>query len=94
MICDNFIDNEFLSYLVVDYNEEDYIKEINRLKKLGIDEYNYYEVEGFTKYELIFRATRDGMTYNDFYNRCNKQGPTIVLIKNERGNIYFKKIKS
>jgi len=53
MICDNFIDNEFLSYLVVDYNEEDYIKEINRLKKLGIDEYNYYEVEGFTKYELI-----------------------------------------
>ena len=54
MICDDFIDNQFLSYLVVDYNEEEYEKEIERLKKIGIKEYkNYYNVTGFTKYQLV-----------------------------------------
>ena len=42
----------------------------------------------FQKLELLFRASRDGMTYNNFYNKCNEQGPTIVLIKNKKDNIF------
>lgn len=53
MLCDDFLDQQFLSYLVIDYNEEDYSKEINRLNKLGIEEYNYYGVTGFTNYKLV-----------------------------------------
>ena len=53
MLCDDFWDKQFLSYLVIDYNEEDYNKEIERLEKLGIEEYNYYGVTGFTNYKLV-----------------------------------------
>ena len=53
MLCDDFLDQQFLSYLVIDYNEEDYNKEIERLNKIGIEEYNYYGVTGFTNYELV-----------------------------------------
>ncbi len=54
MICDDFLDQQFLSYLVVEYNEEDYQKEIKRLKEYGIKEYKgIYGVTGFTNYELV-----------------------------------------
>lgn len=54
MICDDFLDQQFLSYLVVDYNEEDYKKEIERLTNYGIKKYKgYYNVTGFTNYELV-----------------------------------------
>ena len=44
----------------------------------------------FQKLELLFRASRDGMTYNNFYNKCNEQGPTIVLIKNKKDNYFWR----
>ena len=53
MLCDNFLDQQFLSYLVVDYDEENYNKEISRLKEIGIEKYNYYGATGFTNYELV-----------------------------------------
>ena len=53
MINESFIDDQYLSYLVVDYDEKSYQKEIERLKKLGIEKYNYYEVTGFTNYKLL-----------------------------------------
>ena len=53
MINESFIDDQYLSYLVIDYDEESYKKEIERLKKLGIEKYNYYGVTGFTNYELV-----------------------------------------
>ena len=53
MINESFIDDQYLSYLVVDYDESSYKKEIERLNKIGIEKYNYYEVTGFTNYELI-----------------------------------------
>ena len=28
------------------------------------------------------------MTHKNFYEKCNEQGPTIVLIKNQKGNIF------
>jgi len=40
---------------------------------------------GYKKMELIYRGTRDGMT---FHNKCDNKGETITLIKNEKGNIF------
>ena len=38
--------------------------------------------------ELIYRGTRDGTTSNTFHNKCDNQGPTLCLFKNEKGNIF------
>ena len=60
MLCDDFLDQQYLSYLVVDYDEESYIKEVARLKNYGIDEYvGYYNVTGFTNYELLAMEADD-----------------------------------
>ena len=47
-----------------------------------------YEWSGYKRMELIYRATRDGGTAKDFHNKCNNQGPTICLFKNDKGNIF------
>ena len=39
MVYYNPWDAQYLSYLVVDYNEEEYNKELERLNKVGIDKY-------------------------------------------------------
>ena len=47
-------DKQYLAYLVVDYDEDTYKKEVNRLEKIGIDKYiGYYGVTGFSKYKLL-----------------------------------------
>ena len=38
--------------------------------------------------ELIYRGARDGSNSNIFHNKCDNQGPTICLFKNEKGNIF------
>ena len=38
--------------------------------------------------KLLYRGTRDGMGSNYFHNKCNNQGPTISLFKNDKGNIF------
>jgi len=38
--------------------------------------------------KLLYRGTRDGMTNTNFHNKCNNQGPTISLFKNDKGNIF------
>ena len=38
--------------------------------------------------ELIYRASKDGGTSNDFHNKYDNKGPTICLYKNEKGNIF------
>ena len=38
--------------------------------------------------ELIYRGSRDGTISNIFHNKCDNKGPTIILFKNEKGNIY------
>ena len=40
------------------------------------------------QFELLFRGTRDGMTANAFHNKCDNQGPTIILIKNDKDHIF------
>ena len=38
--------------------------------------------------KLLYRGTKDGMSVNDFHNKCDNQGPTINLFKNEKGYIF------
>ena len=47
-----------------------------------------FEWYGYTKMDLIYRGTRDGTTSNIFHNKCDNQGATITLYKNEKGNIF------
>lgn len=43
---------------------------------------------GFQNIELLYRASRDHMTHTNFYDICNEEGPTIVLVKNKKDNIF------
>ena len=56
-------------------------REIEFLEKI-------FEWSGYKKMELIYRGTRDGMNSNIFHNKCDNQGPTICLFKNEKGYIF------
>ena len=47
-----------------------------------------YEWTEYNKMELLYRGTRDGSSSNKFHNKCDNQGPTICLCKNEKGNIF------
>ena len=47
-----------------------------------------YEWTGGKNMELLYRGTKDGMSANAFHNKCNNKGPTITLIKNEKGYIF------
>ena len=47
-----------------------------------------YEWTGYKKMELLYRGTRDGSGKDIFHNKCDNQGPTICLCKNEKGNIF------
>ena len=61
------------------------LKESNR-----VDEFikKIYEWSGCNNMKLLYRGTRDGMDHNYFHNKCNNQGPTISLFKNDKGNIF------
>ena len=47
-----------------------------------------YEWTGFTKYDLLYRGSRDGPTSKIFHEKCDEKGPTLVLYKNDIGNIF------
>ena len=47
-----------------------------------------YEWSGYSKFDLIYRGTRDGATSEVFHEKCDDKGPTICLYKNEKGNIF------
>ena len=78
MLCDDFWDKQFLAYLVIDYDEEDYNKEIERLEKLGIEEYNYYGVTGFTNYKLVAMNSDD---YNGFVYALTDGKSKIIYVE-------------
>jgi len=46
------------------------------------------EWRGYKSMELIYRGTRDGMTANDFHNKCDNKGKTICLFLNDKDNIF------
>ena len=43
---------------------------------------------GYSKYELLYRGTRDGDSSEVFHEKCDNKGPTICLYKNNSGNIF------
>ena len=47
-----------------------------------------YEWSGYQKMVLIYRGSRDGTKGTIFHDKCDDQGPTITLFKNEKGNIF------
>ena len=46
------------------------------------------ECSRYKRMGLIYRGSRDGTTSNIFHNKCDNKGPTIILFKNEKGNIF------
>ena len=38
--------------------------------------------------KLLYRGSRDGSTSNIFHEKCDHQGPTITLYKNDKGYIF------
>ena len=47
------------------------------------------EWTGAESMELLYRGTRDGMTPNDFHNKCDNKGKTICLFLNDKNNILY-----
>ena len=47
-----------------------------------------YEWTGANKMELLYRGTRDGTGSNIFHDKCDNQGPTLCIYKNEKGNVF------
>ena len=88
MVYYNPWDANYLAYIVIDYNEEDYDKEINRLNKFGIEEYTgYYEVTGITKYELL---AMDADSYNGFiYAMTDRENKKIIYVEIEFCNYFM-----
>ena len=43
-----------------------------------------FEWNNNKKMELIYRGSRDGMTTQNFHNKCDNKGPTITLFKTEK----------
>ena len=58
----------------------------NKRKKEYINK--ILEWSGNKSMELIYRGTRDGMTANDFHNKCDNKGKTICLFLNDKDNIF------
>ena len=61
------------------------LKESNRVNEFIR---KIYEWTGYNNMKLLYRGSRDGMTHDCFHNKCNNQGPTINLFKNDKGNIF------
>ena len=39
-------------------------------------------------YELLYKATVDGDSIDDFIKKCENKGPTILIIKSKKGEIF------
>ena len=61
---------------------------LNELEKENEYLEKIYEWTGYKHMELLYRGTRDGSESNVFHNKCDNQGPTLCLFKNEKGNIF------
>ena len=47
-----------------------------------------YEWTKFKGTKLLYRGSRDGTLSKNFHEKCDNQGETITLYKNEKGNIF------
>lgn len=79
MVYYNPWDAEYLSYLVVEYNEEDYKNEVKRLQEYESTEYiGIYTVTGFSKYKLLAMYAD---TYNGFVYAITDNENTIIYVE-------------
>ena len=60
---------------------------IERLKKVNLKENTNQEKINF-EFNLLYRATEDGDSANDFHTRCDKHKNTLVLVKTKK-NVKF-----
>ena len=83
-------DKQYLSYLVVDYTEEEYNKEIERLNSYGIEDYTgYYGTTGFTNYKLV---AMESDSYQGFVYAITDGNRRIIYVEMIFCN-YFMDIK-
>ena len=78
MVYYNPWDAQYLSYLVVNYDNEAYQEEVERLKKYNSSEYiGYYGVTGFSKYKLL--AIYVDSYYGFVYALANNENEIIYV---------------
>ena len=72
-------DANYLTLLEIEYNEEDYKKEISRLEDIGVERYKgFYGAEGFKDYELV---AMDSDSYNGFIYAITDNESKIIYIE-------------
>jgi hypothetical protein len=57
---------------------EEKVKLINKL-------FEWFKCKEF---ELLYRGTKDGSSSEIFHYKCDNKGPTLILCKNDKGNIF------
>lgn len=72
-------DANYLAYLVVNYDDEGYQKELERLNKIGIEDYKgFYSVTGFSNYELL---AMEANHYNGFVYAMTDGNNKIIYVE-------------
>ena len=61
-----------------------FITEINNFYSVNLIERLF---GGPRQLNLLWKATRDGWTANEFHNRCNNKGPTLTIVRSAQGFI-------
>lgn len=78
MVYYNPWDAQYLSYLVIQYDEVAYEKEIERLRGYGIDKYEYYGVTGLPEgYEVLGLKSS---SYHGFVYALTNDEDTIIYV--------------
>ena len=79
MVYYNPWDAQYLSYIVISYNDQDYKKEVERLEKYESTEYKgYYGVTGFSKYKLLAMYAD---SYSGFVYAITDNKDTIIYVE-------------
>eukprot|EP01132_Coremiostelium_polycephalum_P008441 gene8441-10368_t len=75
---------------IVKEKEKEYIESVNSIKKETQEKLiKINEWAGFSKYKkwnLIYKASRDGFGGLKFHEKCDGKGETITIIKSSNGN--------
>ena len=45
-------------------------------------------IDSNKKFELLYRASRDGFKADNFHSKCDNQGQTLSLIKSKKQKIF------
>ena len=86
-INNNLIGNwsEIVRFKTFDNFDSIILKESGRKKEFLS---KIHEWIGNKNMTLLYRGTRDGSKSNVFHNKCDNQGPTLCLYKNDKDNIF------